>query len=680
MPLISVVGRRSAKVRFLLLSLYLLLCAGAVTMVYPFLLMLAMSVSGRTDYHEMRLMPRYVISDAALFRKYLLDMTPISRPAWWPSEALPVGANAAWFAKDRWFTPRDVYEEDLTEVMAVPESHRRAMADDLREFLATRCPPEFRMPCGIFDPDAALSLRTDYYAWLQQRYGSLEAVNRAYNDTAETWEELGVVIENFNRQPGATLRERDWREFLETRPPERIALYDADFAVSQYMRGEELPPDYDGERDAAGLIIRTRLTFDDLDAGKFGEAHRSRFLRSYAPARFVCLDRRRAEAPWREFLISKQQNPDVPLPERLPEEGELAGLWSQFLQRACPPEAIRLRRPEEAWRAFLRERYGSVEALNQAYGTACRSFEQVRMPWAAFRYDSFLREKRGLRLRYLTHNFIRIFDFIARHGSALRVTAIYILLALAGALTVNPLAAYAMSRFKLRESYHILIFLLATMTFPAEVLMIPNFLMIKSFPLAAVVLVLATFAVFFLSTQIMAKRFPLALSATLALVAIGFMLLRGLPWIEQRLGLPVSMSLMNTFWALILPGLASGYGIFLLKGFFDSLPPELYEAGLIDGAGELTMFWRISMPMSKPILAVIALGAFGAAYGAFMHAFLICQDPKMWTLMVFLYEFQQMHTVPMVMASLVVAALPTLLVFIVCQNIILRGIVIPTFK
>jgi len=92
------------------------------------------------------------------------------------------------------------------------------------------------------------------------------------------------------------------------------------------------------------------------------------------------------------------------------------------------------------------------------------------------------------------------------------------------------------------------------------------------------------------------------------------------------------------------------------------------------------MFWRISMPMSKPILAVIALGAFGAAYGAFMHAFLICQDPKMWTLMVFLYEFQQMHTVPMVMASLVVAALPTLLVFIVCQNIILRGIVIPTFK
>ena len=52
----------------------------------------------------------------------------------------------------------------------------------------------------------------------------------------------------------------------------------------------------------------------------------------------------------------------------------------------------------------------------------------------------------------------------------------------------------------------------------------------------------------------------------------------------------------------------------------------------------------------------------------------------MWTLMVFLYEFQQEHTVPMVMASLVIAALPTLIVFVLCQRVILRGIVIPTFK
>ena len=99
-------------------------------------------------------------------------------------------------------------------------------------------------------------------------------------------------------------------------------------------------------------------------------------------------------------------------------------------------------------------------------------------------------------------------------------------------MTVNPLAAYALSRYRLSYTPKVLIFMLATMAFPAEVAMIPNFLLIKQ------------------------------------------------------------LGLLNTFAALILPGLASGYFIFLLKGFFDSLPAELYEAASIDGASELRMFCR----------------------------------------------------------------------------------------
>ena len=81
-----------------------------------------------------------------------------------------------------------------------------------------------------------------------------------------------------------------------------------------------------------------------------------------------------------------------------------------------------------------------------------------------------------------------------------------------------------------------------------------------------------------------------------------------LPRAAAHFDVSISASLMNTFWALVLPGLANGYGIFLLKGFFDSLPPELYEAGLIDGASELRMFWQITLPLCKPIMAVMALG------------------------------------------------------------------------
>jgi multiple sugar transport system permease protein len=213
-----------------------------------------------------------------------------------------------------------------------------------------------------------------------------------------------------------------------------------------------------------------------------------------------------------------------------------------------------------------------------------------------------------------------VFDHIARHGRGLRNTAIYCVLAVLGSLIVNPLAAYALSRFRPRSTYAILLVLMLTMAFPTMVTQIPAFLMLRD------------------------------------------------------------LGLLNTFAALILPGLANGYSIFLLKGFFDSLPRELYESAELDGAGEWTIFWTLTMSLSRPILAVVALHAFTAAYSNFMFALLICQDERMWTLMVWLYQLQHRSGMGVVHASLLIAAIPTLLVFLFCQRIILRGIVIPVEK
>ena len=140
------------------------------------------------------------------------------------------------------------------------------------------------------------------------------------------------------------------------------------------------------------------------------------------------------------------------------------------------------------------------------------------------------------------------------------------------------------------------------------------------------------------------------------------------------------LNLLNTFFALVLPGAANGFWVFLLKGLFDSLPKELYEAAEIDGAGEARIFWQITMSLSKPILAVIALNAFTVAYSNFMMALLICQDEIMWTLMPWLYQLQQRSGEGVVYSSLIIAAVPTLLIFLFCQNIIMRGIVVPEEK
>jgi len=92
------------------------------------------------------------------------------------------------------------------------------------------------------------------------------------------------------------------------------------------------------------------------------------------------------------------------------------------------------------------------------------------------------------------------------------------------------------------------------------------------------------------------------------------------------------------------------------------------------------MFWQITMNLSRPILAVIALGAFTAAYGTFFYALILAPDPKMWTIMVYIFQLRAGADYPVVYASLIITAIPTLLVFVFCQNIILRGIVVPSDK
>jgi ABC-type glycerol-3-phosphate transport system permease component len=235
-------------------------------------------------------------------------------------------------------------------------------------------------------------------------------------------------------------------------------------------------------------------------------------------------------------------------------------------------------------------------------------------------YSIFREHKIEIFWEFVIRNYVMVLDEMLYNGRSIVNTVIYCLLAIISALIVNPLAAYAMSRYKLRATYKIILVLMLTMAFPAMVMGIPNFLIMKRF------------------------------------------------------------GMLNTFWALILPGLADGYFIFLLKGFFDSLPKELFESATLDGASEWVIFWRIAMSLSKPIMAVIALNAFNAAYRNFMFAFIVCQDKSMWTMMVNIYQMMQRTSAGVGFAALVIASIPTFAVFVFFQNIIIRGIVVPTEK
>jgi ABC-type glycerol-3-phosphate transport system permease component len=339
---------------------------------------------------------------------------------------------------------------------------------------------------------------------------------------------------------------------------------------------------------------------------------------------------------------------------------------------ACPLDALSTWGPRQAFEKFIASR----ERLPLA------KVAPIPLPLEAVDSLDFQERKGSLRWEFLTRNYLAVFDYLLLHGNAIRNTVIFCGLAIATTLLVNPLAAYALSRYRPPSTYTILLFCMATMAFPAEVTMIPSFLLLKRFPLYPLLIGLATAIAVMFVVHRMRPGWPPVLKGLLGIgigIAAGWW---GAPWFSHAvLGRPdASVSLLNTYWALILPGMANGYSIFLLKGFFDSLPRELYEAAEIDGAGEWTKFWGITMSLSKPILAVLALGAFTAAYSEFLMALVIIPDQKMWTITVWLYQLQSRAHPVVIYASLVVAAVPTFLIFLFCQNLIMRGIVVPVEK
>lgn len=319
-----------------------------------------------------------------------------------------------------------------------------------------------------------------------------------------------------------------------------------------------------------------------------------------------------AQRMWQEYLRAEFQNQVDRVPSLL--KGEAKKFEEIALDARTLVDAERDPLVAKFVRDRLPARYRSGSTVEDLWRKA--SGEQV-LPIVAYERGFIAENAPAMRREFAGRNYRFILDYILINGRAVWNTALFCLLAVLTQLVVNPLAAYALSRYPIPAAGKILLFLLATMAFPAEVAMIPSFLLLKD------------------------------------------------------------LGLLNTFAALVLPTAASGYMIFLLKGFFDSLPRELYESGEIDGAKEMTLLWKIALPLSKPVLGYLALLAFMGAYGAFMYAFLVAQDQRMWTLMVWIYQLQAVAPKAVMMAALTLAALPTLVVFLLAQRVIMRGIVLP---
>jgi multiple sugar transport system permease protein len=142
----------------------------------------------------------------------------------------------------------------------------------------------------------------------------------------------------------------------------------------------------------------------------------------------------------------------------------------------------------------------------------------------------------------------------------------------------------------------------------------------------------------------------------------------------------IHVNLLDSPWAIWLPLVANAFNIFLLKRFFDSIPEDLIAAAQVDGASPLRTLWSIILPMSRPILGVVSIFAVTAVWKDFLWPKLVMPSPETRTLSVGIYAFSGGTPQNVVIAASVIAAIPTVIIFLLFQRNIMSGLTTGSLK
>ncbi|ANE45520.1 ABC transporter permease [Paenibacillus swuensis] len=157
-----------------------------------------------------------------------------------------------------------------------------------------------------------------------------------------------------------------------------------------------------------------------------------------------------------------------------------------------------------------------------------------------------------------------------------------------------------------------------------------------------------------------------------------------------------SLGLLDTVWALIVPGLVSGFLLLVMKGFIEQLPEEIFESARIDGAGEMKLLFSILLPLSMPIIATLGLFYAVGHWNSFFDGLMYINDPNKYPLQVVLRfillgatdvtsEFipeaeDKVNPLSIQMAAVIVTTLPIMLVYPFIQKHFTKGVLLGSVK
>ncbi len=201
---------------------------------------------------------------------------------------------------------------------------------------------------------------------------------------------------------------------------------------------------------------------------------------------------------------------------------------------------------------------------------------------------------------------------------------------------LSILAAYAFAMFDFRGKTFLFAFVIGSLMVPFELTFIPNFLVVSD----------------------LGKLTP--------------------GWIPVIGGWLDGVSWANTYQGLVVPFLASAFGVFLLRQFFLSLPKDLHDAAKIDGASDWYYLWRVVVPLSKGAIAALTIFSFLGAWNQYLWPLVITNEESMRTAQIgirfFLANQERAFDWGSIMAAATIVMVPTLVVFLIAQKQLVKGI------
>jgi len=165
-------------------------------------------------------------------------------------------------------------------------------------------------------------------------------------------------------------------------------------------------------------------------------------------------------------------------------------------------------------------------------------------------------------------------------------------------------------------------------------------------------------------------------SAIIFTFMLSSMMLPGVITLVPKYVMMAKLHLINTFWALILPGSVEAFGIFLLTQYFRAIPHELEEACMIDGAGFMRIFTTVILPLSTPALLTLFILKFQSMWNNFLDPLLYLTKTSMWTLNVALMTFQQQYKQDwnLTLVGAMFNAFPILVLFFIFSKYYMEGV------